>query len=353
MCRWLATRGARAPGGPSSPKNSSSCRASTADGRDDRQRRRFRRRLVRRRALPRRLPQHRAGVERPQPARAVLAGPVTAGVRTSGRRPGPRCSSPTATRSGTTSGSGCTTARSPASRRSAGARDGGRPRPLRAAGGVDGPGDAVLPRADLRVGCGTTPRGGGRVRSVSSRTPAVRHGIDEPVQMICRDHGRHDDLGLPLLQRPRVAVVVPQHRRVHAQAPVPRQPGAAPALRRRPPRGLEPLGDLQGAWRERSPSRRTSSCTGRGGPDAVRSRSARSRRMVPASWDQVSPRAHGDRPYNGGTPDPGAPSPPQSPGSSPGPRRVLALVAYLAVFYGVWILNGIDYDHVGDPPTPS
>ena len=27
---------------------------------------------------------------------------------------------------------------------------------------------------------------------------------------------------------------------------------------------------------------------------------------------------------------------------------VLALVAYLAVFYGVWILNGIDYDHVGD-----
>jgi hypothetical protein len=27
---------------------------------------------------------------------------------------------------------------------------------------------------------------------------------------------------------------------------------------------------------------------------------------------------------------------------------VLVLVAYLAVFYGVWVLTGIDYERVGD-----
>ena len=65
---------------------------------------------------PRGVPQHRAGLERPEPARAGRARPLRHGPRAHPRhRPAPPCSRPTATRSGTVAGSGCTTVCSPGS----------------------------------------------------------------------------------------------------------------------------------------------------------------------------------------------------------------------------------------------
>ena len=152
-----------------------------ADGRDDRQQRRLRRRLVRRRALP--------GVYRStEPAwndrnlRELSRWPGHGGCsRTSGRRPGPRCSSPTATRSGTTSGSGCTTAhlRLPDDQ-TGDSRWRSTPTSSRS-WRVDGLGDAVLPRADLRVAGRPAAAVASAVGLVEDT--AVRHGIDEPVQM--------------------------------------------------------------------------------------------------------------------------------------------------------------------------
>ena len=53
-----------------------------------------------------------------------------------------------------------------------------------------------------------------------------------------RDHGRGHDVGVPLLERGAVALAVPQRRHRDLAGPVPRQPRAAPALRRCPARRL-------------------------------------------------------------------------------------------------------------------
>ena len=71
---------------------------------------------------------------------------------------------------------------------------------------------------------------------------AQRHGIGFPMQGTLATTDGADHVGLPLLQRGTVPVAVPQHRRLHAEAPVPGEPCAARAVRRRAHRRLRAAG---------------------------------------------------------------------------------------------------------------
>ncbi len=71
---------------------------------------------------------------------------------------------------------------------------------------------------------------------------AEQHGVAFPVQMTVATTDGETHLGVPVLQRRPVALAVPQHRRVDTAPPVPRQPGVAWTLRRRPSRGVRAAG---------------------------------------------------------------------------------------------------------------
>ena len=106
--------------------------------------------------------------------------------RTSGPRAGPRCSAATATRSGTAAGCGCTTGRSPDSRRSSAtcmmAVD---PSLFRRDRGIDRHRDPVLPGPHLRPDRGPAERGRPRRRVGRRSRPPPRSRVPGP-----HDRGR-------------------------------------------------------------------------------------------------------------------------------------------------------------------
>ena len=253
MCRWLAYSGSPvAARGPALQAEELPGRAEQAlpDGGDHDQRRRLRRRLVRRGRDPRGLPQHRAGVERPQPARAVRARPGRAGSSpTSGPPPGRPCSRPTATRSATRTGCGCTTATSrdfrEVKRDLAMEVD---PDAVRRHRGLHRLRDALLPGAELRAARGPAGRRGARGRARRGGRP--QHGVDFPGADDRGDHRRHqiwafryssEGLSRSLFQSTDVSTLraqYPDNPMLHGVSDDARLVVS------------EPLGDLEGAWRE-------------------------------------------------------------------------------------------------------
>ena len=129
-----------------------------------------------------------------------------------GLAPGRRCSRPTATRSGTGGGCGCTTARSPASR-SPSATWCSRSTPS-CIPDIEGSTDSELFfYLALTFGLRGRPARGGRAggRPDRGRRPAARRAVPDADDR--GDDRRRDAVGVPVLQRGPVPVAVPQHRR--------------------------------------------------------------------------------------------------------------------------------------------
>ena len=132
----------------------------------------------------------RARLEQPKPDGAA---PVTSSRRSSSRTSAPPPAAPsrrpTAIRSVTAAGFGCTTASSASSHCEPRSHVGGRPLPLHRDRGHDRLGAVVLPGAHLWVRERSTHSGRARGRPHREKT-GREHGIDHPIQMtVCTTDG--------------------------------------------------------------------------------------------------------------------------------------------------------------------
>ena len=170
--------------------------------------------------------------------------------RTSARRPGRRCSRPTATRSATGAGCGCTTGPSPDF------RDLKRDLVLAVDPelfpDIEGSTDSeMLFYLALTFGLEDDPPAAvARAVGLVEET-GRRHGVERPDADDGRHHRRRDHVGVPLLQRGQVPVAVPQHRRRPRCGTSTRTTRVLHELSDDARLVVsEPLGDLRGAWRE-------------------------------------------------------------------------------------------------------
>ena len=198
---------------------------------------------------PGRVPRHGAGLERPQPPRHRGPHLLAADLRPHSRLDRhARCRRPTAIRFATRTGSGCTTGRFATSRASSGSsRSRSTPRSTRS---IEGSTDSELfffLALTLRArGQPAARRRAGRRPDRGDRPPPRRRAPDPDDG---GDDERRQHLGLPVLERARLAVTVLQHRGADPPSSVPRQPRPPRPLRRdahralgaarRPGRGVE------------------------------------------------------------------------------------------------------------------
>ena len=241
-----------------------------AAGRDDDERRRLRRRLVRRRRDAAALPQHASGLERPQPPRArrrrLLAALLRAHPRLDGNRDPGDQHAPVPLRAlaldaqradprvrAASAASSCwrSTTRSSA-------RSRGRPTRRRCS------------TSRSRSGSRTTRWRRSREWSASSRTTGRAHGIADPVQMTIATTDGRTALGVPLLERGRLALPLLQHAPGRAEGGVSGARGAGGPLRRDQGRRLRAARRPPGCV-ERGPGvPRRDRAAGRGRAAAVR-----------------------------------------------------------------------------------
>ena len=167
---------------------------------------------------------------------------------TSAPRPARRSSRRTATRSATAAGSGCTTGSSASSPGQARPRARGRPVPLPGHRGLDRLRGVLLPGPHARARGRPARRRRARGRPHRGDRAAARRRAPDPDDG--GDDRRDRALGVPLLERGPVALALLLDGRDDAQAPVSRQPGAAPAFGRVQAGRLGAAGRPRRAWNE-------------------------------------------------------------------------------------------------------